>query len=144
MRIVAIVARYLLGNHVHRIRPERLLTVHPPATADKSIGVAVLHRDFRVPLLGIFLRGPARSWLASALGILRTSSPGPAGCRDLQHPCVSPHDGASNDRPWPPGRGTLGARLSAVQRKLCRNSQRERDQSRMNQEVPRGCIKESA
>ena len=69
MRVVAIVARYLAGNHVHRIRPERLLTIHPPATADKSIGVAIPRRDLRVPLFSFLIRGSSISWFAFALRI---------------------------------------------------------------------------
>jgi len=80
VRIVEIVARYLLGDHIHRIWAERLPKLHSSACAAEPVSFAILHRDLCIPFLGFLLRCPTHSWIAFALWILRTAGARPLGC----------------------------------------------------------------
>ena len=77
MRIVEIVARYLLGIIFTVFGLNGFLNfIHQPPPPNPL----ALQFFIAIPFLGFFLRCPTRSWIASALWILRTAGACALGC----------------------------------------------------------------
>ena len=119
VRIVEIVARYLLGIMFTVFRAERLLKLHSSASAAEPVSFAILHRDLYIPLLGFLLRYPTRSRIASALrGYFVPLALVLLAAEIFNILALPSHDGASNDRSRHPRRRPVGISLSATPTKL--------------------------
>lgn len=80
MRVVEIVARNLLGTMFTIFGLNGFLNfIHQPPPPE-PVGSAILHRDLCDSFLSSLLRRPTRSWIASAIWILRTVGARPLGC----------------------------------------------------------------
>src|SRR5271169_4740300 len=106
--------------------------LHPPAAPGESTGDSVSCLRQRVAFRRILLRDSISRWAAVAFGLLRAPGTDTAGCGAVQHPCVSPDDGAGEHSSGSGGLCTVGTGLPSVPRKLQGHLQREACDAAMN------------
>src|SRR5579864_6594931 len=104
---------------------EWISQLHPPAAPGESAGNPVFCCRQRIAFCRVLFCASIARWAAVAIGLLRATRADRVGGRALQHPCVSPDDGAGEHSSGSGGFCTVGTGLPSVPSKLQRHLQRE-------------------
>src|SRR6202041_4067970 len=120
------------GADVYGLWAERVPSLYPPAATGESRGSPVPYRRQHITVCRILLRAAA-AWRTSAtLWLFRATCADSVGGGALQHPCVSPDDGAGEHYSGSGGLCTVGTGFPSVPRKLQGHLQHEACDAAMN------------
>src|ERR1700732_897055 len=113
------------GADVYGLWAERVPSLYPPAATGESRGNPVPCCGQRIALRRVLLPVAGPWWAAAALRLFRATCANTACCGALQHPCVSPDDGAGQHRARAGRLRVVDFGLPAVPRKFQGHFQRE-------------------